>query len=48
MITTPQLSGKPGQAPLITQIERVQTINDLHILTPELVDAAREALLIGH
>jgi len=33
---------------LITQIERVQTINDLHILTPELVDAAREALLIGH
>ncbi len=33
---------------LTTQIERIQTINDLHTLTPELVDAAREALLIGH
>lgn len=33
---------------LITQIERVQTINDLYTLSPELVDAAREALLIGH
>ncbi len=33
---------------LATQIERIQTINDLHTLTPELVGAAREALLIGH
>ena len=33
---------------LITQITRIQTLNDLDTLTPELVDAAREALLIGH
>ena len=33
---------------LLTQIERVQTVNGLDTLTPEVVDAAREALLIGH
>ncbi len=33
---------------LTTQIERVQALNNLDSLTPELVDAAREALLIGH
>ncbi|MFD1504315.1 hypothetical protein ACFSBG_01325 [Georgenia yuyongxinii] len=33
---------------LLTQIERVQAVNDLHTLTPEIVDAARESLLIGH
>ena len=33
---------------LLTQIERVQTVNSLDALTPEIVDAAREALLIGH
>lgn len=33
---------------LLTQIERVKAVNDLHALTPEIVDAAREALLIGH
>ena len=33
---------------LTTQIERIQSLNDIPTLTPELVDAAREALLIGH
>jgi DNA transposition AAA+ family ATPase len=33
---------------LLTQIERVQTVNDLTVLTPEIVDTARQALLIGH
>lgn len=33
---------------LTTQIERNQRLNDIPTLTPELVDAAREALLIGH
>ncbi|WP_241744516.1 hypothetical protein [Cellulosimicrobium arenosum] len=33
---------------LATQIERIQQVNDLHVLTPEIVDAARETLLIGH
>ncbi|NRG43138.1 AAA family ATPase [Rathayibacter sp. VKM Ac-2835] len=33
---------------LTTQIERIQHLNDIPALTPELVDAAREALLIGH
>lgn len=33
---------------LLTQIERVQTVNDLDALTPEVVEAARQALLIGH
>ena len=33
---------------LLTQIERIQALNKLDTLTPEIVDAAREALLIGH
>ena len=33
---------------LTTQIERIQRLNNIPTLTPELVDAAREALLIGH
>ncbi|WP_026820632.1 AAA family ATPase [Arthrobacter castelli] len=33
---------------LLTQIERVQRVNDLDALTPEVVEAARQALLIGH
>jgi len=33
---------------LLTQIERVQTVNNLESLTPEVVEAARQALLIGH
>lgn len=33
---------------LLTQIERVQTTNDLGELAPEVVEAARQALLIGH
>lgn len=33
---------------LLTQIERVQIVNDLDTLTPEVVEAARQALLIGH
>lgn len=33
---------------LTTQIERVQTVNALAGLTPEIVDTARRALLIGH
>ena len=33
---------------LVTQIERIQVLNQLNALTPEVVDAAREALLIGH
>ena len=33
---------------LLTQIARIQNLNNLDTLTPELVDAAREALLIGH
>ncbi|WP_081747297.1 AAA family ATPase [Arthrobacter sp. Br18] len=33
---------------LLTQITRIQALNKLETLTPELVDAAREALLIGH
>jgi hypothetical protein len=32
---------------LLIQIDRVQTVNGLQSLTPEIVDAAREALLIG-
>lgn len=33
---------------ILSQIHRLQTINSLDTLTPEVVDAAREALLIGH
>lgn len=33
---------------LLTQIERVQTVNSVTGLTPEIVDTARQALLIGH
>lgn len=33
---------------LLTQIERVQAVNELETLTPEVVEAARQALLIGH
>ncbi|MBP2385164.1 AAA family ATPase [Paeniglutamicibacter kerguelensis] len=33
---------------LLTQIDRVQTVNGLTGLTPEIVDTARQALLIGH
>ena len=33
---------------LTTQIERVKAVNNLAGLTPEIVDAARQALLIGH
>jgi AAA domain len=33
---------------LVTQIERIQALNQLSDLTPEVVDAARESLLIGH
>lgn len=33
---------------LITQITRIQAVNQLDTLTPEIVAAAREALLIGH
>ncbi|MEB0001030.1 hypothetical protein QN367_18340 [Cryobacterium sp. RTS3] len=33
---------------LVTQIERIQKLNKLDGLTPEVVDAARQALLIGH
>ena len=33
---------------LLTQIHRVQTLNNLTTLTPEIVDTARQALLIGH
>lgn len=33
---------------LLTQIERVTALNELTEVTPEVVDAAREALLIGH
>jgi DNA transposition AAA+ family ATPase len=32
---------------LVTQIERIQQLNKLDRLTPEVVDAARQALLIG-
>ena len=33
---------------LVTQIDRILHINNLDQLTPEVVDAAREALLLGH
>ncbi|MFZ4896470.1 AAA family ATPase [Plantibacter sp. Mn2098] len=33
---------------LLTQIERVTALNQLTEITPEVVDTAREALLIGH
>ena len=33
---------------LLTQVRRIQTLNHLNTLTPEIVDAARETLLIGH
>lgn len=33
---------------LTTQIQRVQTLNHLPGLTPEIVDTARQALIIGH
>ena len=33
---------------LLTQIDRVQKVNGLTGLTPEIVDTARQALLIGH
>lgn len=33
---------------LLTQIRRIQTVNNLETLTPETVEAARESLLIGH
>jgi DNA transposition AAA+ family ATPase len=33
---------------LLTQVHRIQTLNHVDALTPEVVDAARETLLIGH
>ena len=33
---------------LVTQIERIRKLNKLDGLTPEIVDDARQALLIGH
>lgn len=33
---------------LLTQVRRIHTINQIETLTPEVVDAARETLLIGH
>ncbi len=33
---------------LLSQIQRIQRINHLGTVTPEVVEAAREALLIGH
>jgi hypothetical protein len=33
---------------LLTQVRRLQTLNHLDTLTPEIVDTARETLLIGH
>jgi DNA transposition AAA+ family ATPase len=33
---------------LLTQIKRIQTLNNLDVLSPEVVDAARETLIIGH
>lgn len=33
---------------LLTQIERIRQINHLPTVTPEVVEAAREALLFGH
>ena len=33
---------------LLTQIQRILTINQLATVTPEVVEAARESLLIGH
>lgn len=33
---------------LTTRIERIERLNRISTPTPELVDAAREALLIGH
>ncbi len=32
---------------LLTQIQRIRQINNLDTVTPEVVEAAREALLIG-
>jgi len=32
---------------LLTQIERVQTVNELETLIPEVVEAARQALPVG-
>jgi hypothetical protein len=32
---------------LLTQIERVLTVNDLHLVSPEIVEAARDSLVIG-
>lgn len=32
---------------LLTQVKRIQQINQIHQVTPEVIDAAREALLIG-
>jgi DNA transposition AAA+ family ATPase len=33
---------------LLTQVRRIHTINQIETLTPQVVDAARETLLIGH
>jgi len=33
---------------LCTQIERLLQVNDLHLITKEVVEAAREQLVIGH
>jgi len=35
-------------ARLLTQVRRIQTLNHLDTLTPEIVDAARETLIVGH
>ena len=32
---------------LLTQIERVLQVNDLHLVSNEVVEAARDSLLIG-
>lgn len=32
---------------LFTQIDRVMTINELHVVTKEVVEAARGSLIIG-
>jgi hypothetical protein len=32
---------------LLTQIERVLQVNDLHVISNEVVEAARDGLVIG-
>src|SRR3984957_20715117 len=43
----PYIASKAGVEGLLTQIERVLSVNNLHLVSTAVVDAARDSLVIG-